>query len=41
MSRKAGGIETMINVIETHINDVNTCDLGCAALGIMVVGDGK
>lgn len=31
----------MINVIDTHINNGNTCDIGCAALGIMVVGDGK
>ena len=31
----------MLNAIDRHIDDANSCELGCAALGILVVGEGK
>ena len=36
-----GGIETVVNVIYTHINNADVCKHGCSTLLIMVIDNGK
>ena len=39
-ARIAGGIEVVVEVISTHPNDVNVCEMGCGTLW-NIVTDGK
>ena len=36
----AGGIDAVVNAINTHINNADVCKHGCGALGIMTVNNG-
>lgn len=38
---EAGGIETMVKVIETHIDNYKICKQGCMAIMIMAVSGKK
>ena len=35
-----GGIEAIVNAINTHINNVGVCEMGCAAL-MSITDNGK
>ena len=37
----AGGIETAVKAINTHINNVNICKQGCGALWSIILNNGK
>ena len=37
-ARTAGGIETVVKVINVHIENADVCKFGCAALGNMTAG---
>ena len=37
----AGGIEVVVKAIDTHIDNVPICKLGCDTLYIMVKNNGK
>ena len=37
----AGGIEAVVKVISTHINNAGVCENGCGALRNMTVNNGK
>ena len=36
----AGGIETVIKVINAHMNDADVCEQGCWAFGNMTIDGG-
>ena len=37
----AGGIETVVKVINTHIENADVCKQGCSVLRNMIVDNGK
>ena len=37
----AGGVEAMVKVIGTHIDNADVCKQGCAALNNMTANNGK
>ena len=37
----AGGVETVVKVINTHIGNANACAQGCGTLWNMIAGNGK
>ena len=37
----AGGIEAVVKVINTHVNNVDVCEKGCGALKNMTWDNGK
>ena len=37
----AGGIEAVVKVINTHINNPDACEQGCHTLKIMIENNGK
>lgn len=40
IAREAGGIEIILNALKKH-NDIDTCRIGCLAIGSMVDNNGK
>ena len=40
-AEETGGIEAVVKVINTHIDNSDVCKCGCAALCNMVCNDGK
>ena len=38
---RVGGIEAVVNAINTHIDNVGVCERGCSALWNMTVNNGK
>ena len=37
----AGGIEAVVNAMNTHINNADVCEYGCRALWSMTLKNGK